>query len=300
MSAMFKEGVRYRMPTVFGPAPGPRQKADGTMWTREETGIMSCQWMTVSYLTDRSRLEAILPPGFSLRGDPVLSVSLSYFHNLYWLAGRGYGIVMVEFPVTYTGKNETLSGAFCPVMWEGIPDAVMTGREELGFPKLFASIPHILWDPSQGTASGVASWFSHKFLDIELSALMAIDAPKALPGAGGPSLFYKYMPRTGGDGKAGKDVAYVTTSAPPLGSPSDASPIKLSDFSFKKWSGKGSIAWHRARFADLPTSFHIVNALADIEIVEYLSAEMVEFSGPGIGISANTIRLVEPANNELR
>jgi hypothetical protein len=265
------------------------------MWTREETGIMSCQWMTVSYLTNRARLEALLPPGFALRGDPVLSVSLSYFNNLYWLAGRGYGIVIVDFPVTYAGKTETIQGSFCPVMWEGIPDAILTGREELGFPKLFADIPPILWDPRQGTASGTASWLGHRFFDIELSGLQPVQGPKALPGSGGPAMYYKYMPRTGSDGKAGKDLAYVTTSAPLPGSHNNASPIKLDDFAFKKWTGKGRVSWPRATFAQLPTTFHIINALADIEIVDDVGAEIVEFTGPGIGISANSIRAVEPA-----
>ena len=104
---------------------------------------MNCQWLTVSYLTQRSKLERLLPPGCVLRGDPVVSVSLSYFSNLYWLAGRGYGILYVDVPVTYTGRTETIVGAFCPVLWEGSPDACITGRDELGFAKLFADIPQL-------------------------------------------------------------------------------------------------------------------------------------------------------------
>src|SRR5579883_2609363 len=146
MAIELKPGVRYRMPVVFGPAPGPRQKADGTPWKPEETGTMSCQWLAVSYLTRAAQLERLLPPGFALRGDPVLTVSLSFFDKLYWLAGRGYGIVIVDFPVTYNGRSEVIEGTFCPVLWEGIPDAILTGREELGFPKLFGDIPRLSWD----------------------------------------------------------------------------------------------------------------------------------------------------------
>jgi hypothetical protein len=36
MSFEFRPHVRYRMPVMFGPAPGPRQKHDGTPWTAEE------------------------------------------------------------------------------------------------------------------------------------------------------------------------------------------------------------------------------------------------------------------------
>jgi hypothetical protein len=296
MTAEFKPGTRYRMPAVFGPAPGPRQKADGTPWKPEETGTMRSQWMTVSYLTQRAKLERLLPPGFALRGDPVVSVSLSFFNDLYWLAGRGYGIVIVDFPVVYTGKTETIQGTFCPVMWEGVPDAILTGREELGFPKLFADIPEITLDRERGAASGQASWFGHKFFDIELHSLAPAHGDKKLPGGGGAAMYYKYMPRTSIGGKEARDVAYVTTSLPPPGSAGDVSPIKFGDSDFKKWTAKGGkVSWNRATFQQLPTTFHVVNGLADLDIVEYVGAEMIEFSAPGIAVSANTMRAVEPA-----
>jgi hypothetical protein len=226
MTAEFKPGVRYRMPAVFGPAPGPRQKADGTPWKPEETGTMNCQWMTVSYRTHREKLEKLLPPGFALRGEPIVSVSYSFFKNLYWLAGRGYGILFVEIPVVYTGKTETISGSFCPVLWEGRPDAILTGREELGFPKLFADMPDINLDKQKGTAGGEASWFDFKFFEIAVQGLVeSPNAEKKLPGPGGAAMFYKYMPRTSIGGKEGKDIAYVTSSQPLPGTPSDSSPI---------------------------------------------------------------------------
>jgi hypothetical protein len=295
MTAEFKAGVRYRMPAVFGPAPGPRQKADGTLWKIEETGIMNSQWLTVSYLTDAKKLDRLLPPGFTLRGDPVVSVSLSFFNNLYWLSWRSYGIVFVDFPVTYVGKHETIQGTFCPVLWEGMPDAIMTGREELGFPKLFADIPALKRDQSRDCFSGEASWLNHKFMEIEIHDVTETTPTKALPGGGGAPMFYKYMPRTSIEGREGKDVAYVTTSLPPPGGGGDSSSINFSSFDFKKWKAKGSVAWHRATFQQLPTTFHVVNGLADLEIKEYVSAEMIEFSGPGIGISTNSMRAVEPA-----
>lgn len=294
MTIELKPGVRYRMPAVFGPAPGPRQKADGTLWRPEETGTMNAQWMTVSYRTERSSLERILPPGFVLRGEPQVHISLAYFHNLWWLAGRGYGILNVEIPAIYTGRSETIEGSFCPVLFEGVADAIMTGREELGFPKLFADIPLPDIDHAAGTASGEASWFGFKFFEIELNGLAETSSDKRLPGPGGASLFYKYMPRTGPLGSGGCDIAYATTSQPLPGATGDTSPIKFTDANFRKWKGTGgSVKWNRATFEQLPTTFHVINGLANLEILEYLGAEMIEFSGPGIGVSANVIRPVE-------
>lgn len=296
MTIEFKPGVRYRMPVVFGPAPGPRQKPDGTLWRPEETGTMKAQWMTVSYRTNRAGLERILPPGFALRGEPQVHVSLAFFSNLYWLAGRGYGILNVEVPVVYTGRTETIEGAFCPVLWEGVPDAILTGREELGFPKLFADIPNLNIDHGNGTAAGEASWFGFRFFEIKLHGLAETAGEKKLPGPGGASLFYKYMPRTGSSGSGGCDIAYATTSQPVPGTAGDTSPIKFSDANFRQWKGQGgSVKWNHATFEQLPTTSHVVNGLAELEILEYLGAEMIEFSAPGAAVMANVIRPVEPA-----
>jgi hypothetical protein len=296
MPIRFNPEFRYRMPVVFGPAPGPRQRPGGGMWQPEETGRMNAEWLAVTYRTDPAKLEAILPPGMSLRGEPLVTVSCAWFKRLYWLAGRGYGIVVVDFPVRYRGKVETLDGTFCPVLWEGAADAIMTGRDELGFPKMFADIPEIAWDKENGTASCSASWMGFRFFDISLSGLTESGGEPSLPGANdGPAMYFKYVPRTSIGGREGADVAYVTTAAPPPGTSGKASNVKFDGFDFKRWRAEGSIAWHRATFEQLPTSAHVVNGMAGLDILEFVKAEMVTFSGPGIGISTDTMRAVEPA-----
>jgi hypothetical protein len=250
--------------------------------------------MRVAYRTDPAKLEKLLPPGFSLRGDPVLSVSCAWFRDLYWLAGRSYGILSLDFPVTYVGKDETIEGSFCPVIWEGRPDAIMTGREELGFPKMFAEFPDIAWDKDKGTATCSASWLDFTFFDIALTDLVEDANPtKILPGSdGGAQLYYKYMPRTSPFGREGADVSYVCCGAP---KGSAAANIVMDDFAYRRWTGKGEVNWHRATFEQLPLQFHIVNTVADLDILEVVAVEMVSFSGPGIAIATNSMRIVEPA-----
>ena len=285
---------RFRMPTVFGPAPGPRQHPEGRLWTREETGTMRSDWMRVAYRTDPAKLARLLPPGFELRSEPVLSVSCAWFRDLYWLAGRSYGILSLDFPVTYHGRHEVIEGSFCPVIWEGRPDAILTGREELGFPKMFAEFTEIDWDREAGTAACAVSWLDHRFCDVELAELVEEPNPaKILPGSGGgPQLYYKYMPRTSPGGVEGADVEYVTCGAP---RGSNAANIVMDDFEYRRWRGAGTVRWHRATFEQLPLTFHIVNAIADLDIVEVVDVELVCFSGPGIAISVNNMRSVEPA-----
>ena len=294
MTCTFNPGSRYRMPAVFGPAPGPRQHPDGRMWKPEETGIMNSDWMRVAYRTDPAKLEALLPPGFELRGEPVVNVNCAWFRNLYWLGWRGYGILTMNFPATFRGKEETIEGSFCPVLWEGRPDAILTGREELGFSKLFAEFPEIAWDKDKGTASCSASWLDFKFFDIALEGLVEQSNPeKILPESGkggGPQLYYKYMPRTSPNGIEGADVSCVTTGAP---KGSSAANIVMDDFEYRRWTGTGSVTWHKATWEQLPLTAHIVNAIADLDILEVTEVEMVSFAGPGIAVSVNTMRTVE-------
>ncbi len=297
MSDYFTPGVRYRAPVSFGPAVGPRQHPEGRPWTKEETGTMRSDWMKLSYRTDPDKLEALLPPGFSLRAAPIVSISCARFENLYWLAGRSYGILSVDFPVTYEGATETIEGSFCPVIWEGQAEAITTGREELGFPKLFADIAPIHWDKEKGTAACTASWMDFAFCDIELHAMAADPNPtKTLPGAGGgPQLYYRYMPRLGPHASGGAEAAYAATAAPVGASGLSAQNISFDEFEFQRWTAQGSITWNRATFEQLPIQFKIVNGMADLDILEVVDAEMVSFSGPGIAIATDGMRPVEPA-----
>jgi hypothetical protein len=254
---------------------------------------MNSDWMRISYRSDPDKLKAILPPGFELRGEPILSVSCAWFRNLYWLAGRSYGILSLDFPVTYRGKDEIIDGNFCPIIWEGRPDAILTGREELGFPKMFAEFTEIDWDRAAGTAKCAASWMDFRFFDIELKALIEEENPKkVLPGSnGGPQLYYKYMPRTSPNGIEGADCEYVTCGAP---KGSTSANIIMDDFEYRRWVGSGSLGWHKATFEQLPLTFKIVNAVADLDILEYVETEIVSFSGPGIAVAVNNMRAVEP------
>lgn len=297
MTFEFKPNVRYRMPAVFGPAPGPRQKLDGTPWTAEESGTVNVQWATLAYRTQRAKLEALLPPGFRLNGDALVYVTMGFFRNLYWLAGRGYGVVYVEVPVIYTGKDESIEGGFCLTMWEGRPDAIMTGREELGFPKLFADIPDVRLDPDSGRIAGQASWLDFKFFEFEMHGFEAVQTPeRRLLGAPGTPIFYKYMPHTGPFGSGGSDAAYATTSKPAPGMEGATTTIRFDQADFRRWKAAGgSVRWHRATFEQLPTTCHIVNGVADLDILEIVSADMIEFSAPGNAIATNHHRAIVPA-----
>jgi Acetoacetate decarboxylase (ADC) len=277
MSYEFLPGVGYRMPSHFGPSPGPRQKVDGTMWQREEV-IGNTTTLSVSYLTHSEKLEALLPPRFELFEAPIVTVSAQNLKNLWWLAGRGYNILSVTFRATYCGEEEHLTGNFMPVLWESLADPILTGRDELGFPKLWAEMDDI--ERTGTSASTSAAWLGFKFAELDVVELApaAGAAPPILP-----SLFYKYMPRTGEWGEA--DAAYVTSSALRPGATPALSTMPAP--TVKRWSGKGRACFSSATWEQLPTLVNIVNALADLEPLEFVRAGLTETTGGDMRVAVS-------------
>ncbi len=76
----------YRMPTVFGPATGPRQGPDGRGFECRETPRSTA--IAVSFRTNPGQLDALLPEGFSLGDQPVVTVTATYMKDIEgWPAG---------------------------------------------------------------------------------------------------------------------------------------------------------------------------------------------------------------------
>jgi hypothetical protein len=271
---VFIPGEWYRMPTHFGPATGPRKGPDRKAfdWTTAPKSTV----LSVSLLGKREQMQKLLPPGFAINGEPIITVSMTYFTEIPWLAGRGYNTLGVSFPVTFTGKQDQATGTFLLILWENLTDPIITGREELGFSKLYAELPpaRMLGDSARVTAS----WLEFPFLEMELSGLAPVQlpaAPAAAPAAtatnGGAltgQMHYKYMPRTGEWGKADASYAVIT--------PSGGSSQRV----LERWRAKGgSVKFHRARWEDMPTQYMIVNAFADLDVVEFRGATLTKSVG---------------------
>lgn len=81
-------------------------------------------------------------------------------------------------------------------------------------------------------------------------------------------MHYKYMPRTGEWGKADASYAVIT----PAGGSAQRT--------LELWRGKGgSVKFHRARWEDMPTQYMIVNAFAELDVVEFRGATLSKSVG---------------------
>jgi len=260
----------YRMPTHFGPSTGPRQGENGMKFASK--GVPKSKRIEVRFLTDRDKLTRLLPEGFSVGAEPVVTVFASYTTEIEWLAGRGYNVLGVTFPAVFKGKQDRASGEFLLVLWENLTDPILTGREELGFSKIYADLP----EPRvyQGQTHAIASWMGFKFLDLTLKNMTEValnTRPTRQTNPEGEELtgllHYKYIPKTGDWGAA--DVAY------PVITPSGGG----NGVTHQLWRGEGTVQFHKARWEDMPTQFSIVNAFAELPIKQYRGATISVSSG---------------------
>lgn len=265
MAYTFQPGKMYRMPTHFGPLMGPRQGPDGRKFecldNPKNTSI------SVSFLSNAEQLEALLPDCFALGEQPIVTVYATYMKEIEWLAGRGYNILGVTFPAVFNGTQDHVQGAFLSVLWENLCDPIITGREELGFSKIYCELP----EPriTQNEAQAMAGWLGFSFLDISVTNLIS-NAGNATPAQSEKvdgTLHYKYMPKTGEWGT--EDIAY------PVITPATGGHRKV----LEHLTGDGIIVWNKARWQDLPTMYNIINALADLEVVKYLGGSLTRSIG---------------------
>ena len=86
MPYQFQPKKLYMMPTSFGPRP----------YRRGSTVAQDVTYAYVNFLTNKEQLEELLPPGFELRGEPVMTVLSIIIGHIEWLAGHGYNILGVS------------------------------------------------------------------------------------------------------------------------------------------------------------------------------------------------------------
>jgi hypothetical protein len=265
MGYEFEPGVMYMMPTHFGPMSGPRQGPDLKPFSHVASPKSTTY--TISFLTDSSQLAALCPPGFAVANEPVVTIASVHMTEVEWLAGRGYNVLGVMFPVIYTGERDRAAGPLLAVLWENLADPILTGREQIGFAKIYAEIPAPI--VRGNTTHLSANWLGFRFVDIEIRDLVEVPAadyprPPAVEydGVALGMLHYKYIPGTGPD--SAPDAEYAVLQ------PNGYNQARTTGL----WRGAGSIQFHQARWEDMPTQYRIVNTLAALEIKEARGASV--------------------------
>lgn len=130
MPYKFKSSGGYFMPTSFGQLGGQKVCHYGDVTT-----------LTLIYLTDKDALAALLPEPFQPSDEPLVSVYCQICRQVDFMAGGGYNIVGVNLSAVFNGRKDNFTGNYAAILWENDTIPIITGRELLGAPKLYADIP---------------------------------------------------------------------------------------------------------------------------------------------------------------
>lgn len=260
MSYRFAPGRQYLMPTHFGPMSGPRARPDGGRFPVPDGRLKES--FAVSFRSRAAALAAVLPEGFELYGEPVVTVTFSYMTGIDWLAGRGYNMLGVTVPARARHKGGWLAGPFLLVLWENLADPIITGREQLGFSKIYCELPEP--ERAGGAAACSASWLGHRFATARLEGLGEAAAPAvpALPSDHSPAslLHLRYFPRIGDLGVAQVCEPVYSPAGPGAGQVVETR------------HGRGEIAFLATTWEQMPTQFHVVEGLRALPVEAHLGA----------------------------
>jgi hypothetical protein len=267
-----------RSPVSFGPAPGPRQD----IWGNPQPSLaQTFLTASVKVKTSATFLKNLFPTdSFSFKSSGSVaycSFSTTTLGNMTWLGGGGYNhFGLYIHGVQYTKKDgTTIDGTYMPVLFESLTDPIVSGRDELGMPKVYCAIDIHRRSSSYRMA---ASWQGAKFLDIALEGLQTMDPATEKGTIGGESdhgiLVYRYVPAVGREmrGKADAEYAVVVPHE-------EESRVVPSTVKKVELPTKATVKFDKLDFEALPTLHHIVSVLADIPIYEVVGAKVVEGTG---------------------
>ena len=243
-----------RMPAVFGPTSGPRQVPEpGVTYDNAKSPLRHSSY--ARFAMPAADLQRLVPPRCVVREPACLVIEFSYLSEIDWLAGRGYNMLSVRIPVRFDSRDGPLDGWFQPVIWENLTEPILSGREELGWNKIYADLPPPRHAP-QGRVHE-AQWQGFRFLRLTLADIEPLEPtlPPAMP-----VLHHKYVTATGDWERA--DVDYLTVTPP---GNSQARVLAHA-------RATATLEFARPTWQDMPTQHHIVGALCDLPLGELLAA----------------------------
>ncbi|EPQ32129.1 uncharacterized protein PFL1_00326 [Pseudozyma flocculosa PF-1] len=277
----------WRSPIGFGPTPSPRQKPDGGRFDYNDAETLIAD---VICKVPIALVQDLLPPDFvalAQNGEAITTVTIQVMRlsNLPWLAGRGYDTLGVYFNnVAYRpaadasdpgAEISAQSGSFLAVLFENLCDPIVTGREELGFPKVFADLAggfaRSEETDEETTFNFTASTFAHDFLTLSIPGLTAVppSTPSPLFDAANETrhhsrdetLTHRFVPAVGAP-KRGRepDADYAVFVGP-----APVPPLLKQHWQSDQLDGV-DVRVRPASFQQAPTLHHIIGGLDTLDL----------------------------------
>jgi hypothetical protein len=248
---------------------------------------------SVKFKSSRTVLENLFPTEklkFAVADTVAYATfAVTQLDNLEWLGGRGYShFGLYIHGVQYTKDNgDTVTGTYLPVLFENLADPILSGREELGFPKLYCDL-NLKKNGQSWTLD--AGWMSSKFCSLTITGLEASPATNsdnaaqtASSGQKAPSaneegmFFQKYVPATGSlDSKERGQADVDYTAFLPYDEGANAVEKKIES---TQKASSAEIEFDALDWKALPTLHHIVARLKEIPVYKVVEAKVVEGTG---------------------
>ncbi|HKU38354.1 MAG TPA: acetoacetate decarboxylase family protein [Polyangiales bacterium] len=251
--AKLEAGLRYDMPPAFGPSVAPDVEAG-----------FDLHGSAVEFETTPEALAPLLPKWFRPTPRPVVSIGYRQMIGMGWMGGRNYQLLAVRASVVCDLDGGTAANTFGLVIWESDCAPILAGRELMGAPKLFGTIPPI-------EVSGA----DHEFECREYDALLIRARTTGLEELSAAEVavkrelqskswvyYWKYIPSVAGEPDADYPVA-----------------IKLHTPFVRMWKGRGSLELGAPSAADAPYSARILQRLAALPRRSELSSNAWHASG---------------------
>ena len=245
----FEDTKCYRMPVHFG---GYDYVAAGTRYHDTVT-------LSFSYTTEKARLEAYIPEALELV-RPELNIAFTQCRKVDWMAGSFYNLVQVSAPVRFNGVRDQVEAQYVLVIWENKTAPILTGREETGFPKIYADIEdlHIFSENYFTNVSFEGNTFLRMhFCDAVPVVEQELAHMKTVPM---DAIGWRYIPKVGGPGA---DLSQ------PILFPQECEVARA-------WTGKGTVQWTELSWLQSPQQAHIIKALSELPVLEMGPAGMME------------------------
>lgn len=273
----------WRMPLAFGPMPGPRQTHYGHPRSGEASTFTTA---SIRFKTSRTALQNLFPPGrsgyrFTSPGTVAYaSYSQTTLDGMEWLGGSGYNhLGLYIHGVEYTkpnGSGKKVQGTYMPILFESLADPIVSGREELGMPKLYSAID--VFRRGEDAYHIQTSWQGAVWGNFHLTGLEAVDPRKDAGSISGEAdegiIVHRYMPSVGRENKGVKaeaDYACFDAFA-------NAEPKPKVKKAWKAREAKFEI--EGLDWKNLPTLHHVVGRLAELPVYEVMGAKVVQ----GVGV----------------
>lgn len=237
--------TKYDMPAAFGPS----------IFT-PTTHAPDIQLIATSFVTTPEAIESILPRHLAKAESNIVYVNRLRYRGIDYLAGRGYEEVIVGVNARHEHDGKVIEAPYMFVEWVDDVPAILSGREALGYPKIYADIPQII--EVDDTIRFCASEYGIRFLSGEIRNLKRLPdsaLPKINSAVSEFNFAWKYI--QGPEGTI--DADYLT--------------LTRMTWDYKEaWVGQGESHWHVSSFEESPASHAAVKAMSEFPVLEWKPA----------------------------